>query len=78
MEDEYRIVKVSYAVGDLIPGVPAELRDLFPEARQIITRYEVQVKGTFLWHTIKQFRKIRPAFRLLTLLKDKEDETKEI
>lgn len=43
MEDEYRIVKVSYAVGDLIPGVPAELRDLFPEARQIITRYEVQV-----------------------------------
>ena len=39
----------------------------------IITLYEVQVRGLFLWHTIKAFRSIRKAAELLHHLREPEE-----
>ena len=63
--EEYRFIRVSYPIGN-----PSD--DFNPP--QYIERYEVQVKGFLWWHTIKSFKKIRPAYMLLTTLKQEENE----
>lgn len=70
--DQYRIRKTQQGVGpfdtvdDLLPlqyQIPAD----------IITLYEVQVRGLFLWYTIKAFRSIRKAAELLHHLREPEE-----
>lgn len=39
-----------------------------------VTRYVVQVRGFIFWHTVKTFKKIRPAARLLNFLKHKDND----
>lgn len=67
MEEEYRICKVAFDVG----GFALQNNEMMmqPVESNIVERYEVQVKGTFMWHTVKAFKKIRPAVRLYHYLK---------
>ncbi len=39
-----------------------------------VTRYLVQVRGFLWWHTVKVFKKIRPAARLLHFLRHKDND----
>lgn len=71
--DEYRVIKEEMLVGDpLNEGSPFPTYD----GRDIIkfTRYVVQVKGFIFWHTVKAFKKILPAARLLHHLRALKDE----
>lgn len=67
--EEYRICKVAYQIGGFpqLDGSPS----ICPA--EYIERYAVQKHGILFWHTIKLFKKIRPAFRLLNHLKEKEE-----
>jgi hypothetical protein len=62
---EYRIRKQVYIINDTWPE--DELRP-----REIVTTFAVQVKSLFFWRTVKEFKKIRPANELLTLLNKEE------
>lgn len=62
---EYRIRKQVYIINDTWPE--DELRP-----REIVTTFAVQVRSFIFWHTVKEFKKIRPASELLTILKQKE------
>lgn len=62
---EYRIRKQVYIINDTWPE--DELRP-----REIVTTFAVQVKSFIFWRTVKEFKKIRPASELLTLLNKEE------
>lgn len=67
MNEEYRICKVAFDLGGF--AYPNDDMMMRPVGTNIVERYEVQVKGTFMWHTVKTFKKIRPAVRLYHYLK---------
>ncbi len=69
--ENYRIVKVEYDVNN--PSLGEELMNPYHELR-IMTRYAVQVRGLFWWHTVKEFKKIRPAARLYHHLRDEDND----
>lgn len=72
MED-YRVIKVENTIGDpLNEGSPFPAYDGSDVIT--ITRYLVQVRGFLFWHTVKAFKKIMPAARLLRHLKGLKDE----
>ena len=62
--EQYRLIKVEEQVGD-----PNDIGYPFPsyDGSDVITitRYLVQVRGFIFWHTVKTFKKILPAARLL-------------
>ncbi len=71
--DEFRIIKTQTALGPFDYSSD-DLAILFQQpAPEIITWYEVQVRGLFLWHTIKCFRSIRKAAELLHKLREPEE-----
>lgn len=71
--DEYRDIKEETLVGDpLNEGYPFPAHDGSDIIK--ITRYVVQVKGFIFWHTVKAFKKILPAARLLHHLRALKDE----
>ena len=62
--DDYRVIKQEYttdALGDELYS---------PALGTVVTQYHVQVKGLFFWHTVKAFKKILPAARLLKHLRE--------
>ncbi len=68
MREQYRLVKQQEIIGDVNnDGFP------FPayngSDNVVIIRYVVQVKSFIFWHTVKAFKKILPAARLLKHLK---------
>lgn len=66
--EQYRLIKVEEKVGD-----PNDIGYPFPsyDGSDVITitRYLVQVRGFIFWHTVKTFKKILPAARLLKHLR---------
>ena len=67
--EQYRVVKEETQVADVYnDGFP------FPSynSSDVITikRYLVQVRGFLFWHTVKSFKKILPAARLLKHLRE--------
>ncbi len=68
MEEQYRLIKEQVVIGNTDnDGFP--LPALYGAEDLVITRYVVQVKSFFFWHTVKAFKKIMPAARLLKHLK---------
>jgi len=70
--DQYRIRKTQTGMG------PFDYNDDFQPLNyqlpvDIITLYEVQVRGLLFWHTIKAFRSIRKAAKLLHVLRELEE-----
>ena len=70
---QYRVVKDETQVADVYnDGFP------FPsyDSSDVITikRYLVQVRGFLFWHTVKSFKKILPAARLLRHLRNLKEE----
>ncbi len=70
--DSYRIIKTQTGLG------PFDYNDDFtPTPYQypldIITWYEVQVRGFFFWHTVKAFRSLRRAAELLHILREADE-----
>ena len=70
--EQYRVVKEETQVADVYnDGFP------FPSYNNsdviTITRYLVQVRGFIFWHTVKTFKKILPAARLLKHLRTLTD-----
>ena len=70
--DSYRIIKTQTGLG------PFDYNDdLMPVNYQlpvdIITWYEVQVRGFFFWHTVKAFRSLRRAAELLHILREADE-----
>lgn len=73
MLDEYRVIKEQNTVADVNnEGYPFPAYDGSDVIT--ITRYLVQVRGLFFWHTVKAFKKILPAARLLRHLRNLKDE----
>lgn len=70
MADDYRIRKVTIDMNE------RSMEDyLNPYHEQcLVTRYVVQVRGLLWWHTVKAFKKIRPAARLLHFLKHNDND----
>lgn len=71
--EQYRVVKDETQVADVYnDGFP------FPsyDSSDVITikRYLVQVRGFLFWHTVKSFKKILPAARLLRHLRNLKEE----
>lgn len=71
--EQYRVVKEETQVADVYnDGYP------FPSynSSDVITikRYLVQVRGFLFWHTVKSFKKILPAARLLRHLRNLKEE----
>ena len=71
--EQYRVVKEETQVADVYnDGFP------FPsyDSSDVITikRYLVQVRGFLFWHTVKSFKKILPAARLLRHLRNLKEE----
>ena len=67
--EQYRVLKEETQVADVYnDGFP------FPSynSSDVITikRYLVQVRGFLFWHTVKSFKKILPAARLLKHLRE--------
>lgn len=62
MEEQYRVIREDVC----IDALGDELYS--PKLGEVVTSYHVQVKG-LLWHTVKSFKKIMPAARLLKHLK---------
>jgi hypothetical protein len=67
--EKYRIFKITYQVVD--PSQLDNLPCIYPI--EILEGYAVQVRGALFWHTIKLFKKIRPAYVLLNHLNEKEE-----
>ena len=70
--ETYRIIKTETGLG------PFDYNDDFQPLHyqipvDIVTWYEVQVRGFFLWHTIKAFRSLRKAAELLHHLRESEE-----
>lgn len=70
--ETYRIIKTETGLG------PFDYNDDFQPLHyqipvDIVTWYEVQVRGFFLWHTIKAFRSLRKAAELLHHLREPEE-----
>lgn len=71
--EKYRVVKEEAQVADVY-------KDGFPfpsyNSSDVITikRYLVQVRGFLFWHTVKSFKKILPAARLLKHLRNLKEE----
>lgn len=62
--DDYRVIKVVATIGDPTnEGYPFPAYDRSDTIT--ITRYLVQVRSLIFWHTVKAFKKIMPAARLL-------------
>lgn len=67
--EEYRVIKVQTTIGDINnEGYP--FPDYYNRDQLMITSYLVQVKSFLFWHTVKTFKKILPAARLLHHLKN--------
>jgi hypothetical protein len=71
--EKYRVVKEEAQVADVYnDGFP------FPSYNNsdviTIKRYLVQVRGFLFWHTVKSFKKILPAARLLRHLRNLKEE----
>lgn len=71
--EQYRVVKEETQVADVYnDGFP------FPSynSSDVITikRYLVQVRGFLFWNTVKSFKKILPAARLLRHLRNLKEE----
>ena len=73
MLNEYRVIKESHIVASNNDGYTFPVYDDCGDA-MIITRYLVQVRGFLFWHTVKAFKKILPAARLLRHLRNLKDE----
>jgi hypothetical protein len=73
--DEYRVIKTQTGVGpfDYNGDGTGFLPLNYQPPVDIITWYEVQVRGFFLWHTIKAFRSLRKAAELLHHLRELEE-----
>lgn len=69
MADDYRIRKVTINMN----GSMEDYLNPYHETC-LVTRYVVQVRGFLWWHTVKAFKKIRPAARLLHFLKHKDND----
>lgn len=71
--EQYREIKQQDSVADVTnegyPFLAYDGSDVIT-----ITHYLVQVRGLFLWHTIKVFKKILPAARLLKHLRNLKEE----
>lgn len=66
--EKYRVIKVENTIGDPTnEGYPFPTYD--GSDLITITRYLVQVRSFIFWHTVKAFKKILPAARLLHHLK---------
>lgn len=66
--EKYRVVKEEFPINQ-------QENNLFScHVGEVITFYRVQVKGFFFWHTIKMFKRIRPAAKLLRYLRELKDE----
>ena len=67
--EQYRLIKVEQQIDD-----PKDIGYPFPsyDGSDVITitRYLVQVRGFIFWHTVKTFKKILPAARLLRHLRN--------
>lgn len=70
MADDYRIRKVTIDMNER--SMEDYLNPYYEPC--IVTRYVVQVRGFLWWHTVKVFKKIRPAARLLHFLKHKDND----
>ena len=71
--DEYRVIKEQTTLGDITnEGYPFPAYDGSDVIT--ITRYLVQVRGFLFWHTVKAFKKILPAARLLRHLRNLKEE----
>ena len=70
MADDYRIRKITIDMNQ------RSLEDVMNPYHEpcFVTRYVVQVRGFLWWHTVKVFKKIRPAARLLHFLKHKDND----
>ena len=67
--EEYRVIKVQTTIGDINnEGYP--FPDYYNRDQLTITSYLVQVKSFLFLHTVKTFKKILPAARLLHHLKN--------
>ena len=64
--EQYRVIRE-----DVVVNQPGEE---MPKPEDVITTYQVQVRGFFFWHTVKAFRKICPAVRLLHYLRGLRDD----
>lgn len=72
MADDYRIRKISFDMNDALTN---DIMNPNPyHEPHIVTRYVVQVRGFLWWHTVKVFKKIRPAARLLHFLRHKDND----
>lgn len=71
MCEDYRIRKVVFDTNDR--SFTDEITNPYHEPN-FVTRYVVQVRGFIFWHTVKTFKKIRPAARLLHFLKHKDND----
>jgi hypothetical protein len=67
MMEQYRVVKQETTIDPL----GEELYS--PTLGQVVTSYLVQVRGFVCWHTVKVFKKIMPAARLLKHLRELKD-----
>lgn len=66
--EQYRVIKEECPINQ------QENNPFSCHVGEVITFYLVQVKGLFFWHTIKIFKKIRPAAKLLRHLRELKDE----
>lgn len=66
--EQYRVIKQEFTTDAL----SNELNS--PTLDEVVTSYLVQVRGLFFWHTIRSFKKILPAARLLRHLRELKDE----
>ncbi len=67
--EEYRVIKQQDTIADVNnDGYPFPAYDGSDVIT--ITRYLVQVRSFLFWHTVKSFKKILPAARLLHYLKN--------
>lgn len=69
--ENYRIIKVEYDVNN--PSFGEDLVNPYHEPN-FVKQYLVQVRGFLWWHTVKAFKKIRPAVRLYHHLRDKDND----
>lgn len=68
--EEYRVIKVENTIPDPNPANEGYPFPTYDGSDLItITRYLVQVRSFIFWHTVKAFKKILPAARLLHHLK---------
>lgn len=70
---DYRIRKIEFDMNDR--SLVDDMLNPNPYVEtNIVTRYAVQVRGLIFWHTVKMFKKIRPAARLLHFLNHKDND----